>query len=85
VIKISALGMGDHNWSVDSLRPWVLACIETFGSERAFFGSNWPLDRLYSSYGDVLNAYADIVSGFSETEQKALFSDNANRIFKLGQ
>ena len=85
VIKISGLGQVDHAWTVDSLRPWVLACIEAFGVERAFFGTNWPVDRLYSSYGDVLDAYAAIVAGFSEAEQRALFSGNAQRIFRLEQ
>jgi predicted TIM-barrel fold metal-dependent hydrolase len=84
VVKISGLGMGDHTWTVDSLRPWVLTCIEVFGTERAFFGTNWPVDRIFSSYGDVLDAYAEIVSDFSESEQRALFSGNANRVFRLG-
>ena len=83
VVKISGLGMGDHTWTVDSLRPWVLSCIEAFGADRAFFGTNWPVDRIFSSYGDVLDAYAEIVSDFSETEQRALFSGNANRVFGL--
>jgi len=46
VCKISGLGMCDNSWTVDSLRPWVLACIEAFGVERSFFGTNWPVDRL---------------------------------------
>ena len=83
VIKISGLGMGDNEWTVDSIRPWVMTCIETFGVERSFFGSNWPVDRLYSSYGDVVNAYAEIISGFSQEEQVALFSGNAERIFRI--
>ena len=83
VVKISGLGMGDHTWTVDSLRPWVLSCIEAFGVNRAFFGTNWPVDRLYSSYGDVLDAYAEIASGFFETEQRALMSGNAKRVFGL--
>jgi predicted TIM-barrel fold metal-dependent hydrolase len=83
VVKISGLGMCEHDWTVDSLRPWTLTCIELFGAERSFFGSNWPVDRLFSSYGDVVDAYADIVSGFSEAEQRALFSGNANRVFGL--
>jgi predicted TIM-barrel fold metal-dependent hydrolase len=83
VVKISGLGMGDHRWTVDSLRPWVLECIEAFGVERSFFGTNWPLDRLYSSYGDVVDAYAEIIAGFSVDEQTALFSGNADRIFRL--
>jgi predicted TIM-barrel fold metal-dependent hydrolase len=83
VIKIAGLGMGDRAWTLESIRPLVLACIEEFGVQRSFFGSNWPVDRLYSSYGDVLDAYAEIVSGFSEGEQRALFTENARRIFKV--
>lgn len=84
VIKISGLGMRDWAWTPESLRPWVLACIEAFGVERAFFGTNWPLDRLYSSYGDILAAYAEIISDFSPAEQQSLFNGNANRIFRVG-
>lgn len=83
VVKISGLGMGDHRWTVDSLRPWVLECIDAFGTERSFFGTNWPLDRLYSSYGDVVDAYAEIIRDFTADEQRALFSGNANRIFRI--
>jgi predicted TIM-barrel fold metal-dependent hydrolase len=83
VIKISGLGMCDHRWTVESMRPWVLACIEEFGVERSFFGTNWPVDRLYSSYGDVLDAYAEIIGDFSQNEQRALFSENAKRIFRI--
>jgi predicted TIM-barrel fold metal-dependent hydrolase len=83
VIKISGLGQCDHGWTVESIRPWVLTCIELFGTERSFFGTNWPVDRLFSSYGDVVAAYALIISGFTPEEQRALFLDNAVRIFGL--
>ena len=83
VCKVSGLGMCDNAWTVDSLRPWVIACIEAFGTDRTFFGTNWPVDRLYSSYGDVLDAYEQIVGGFSAGEQEALFSKNAERIFGI--
>ena len=41
------------------------ACIEEFGLERSLFGSNWPVDRLYSSYTDVVAAYRELVSEFT--------------------
>ena len=83
VIKISGLGMCDNQWTVESIRPWVLACIETFGIDRSFFGTNWPVDRLYSSYPDVIDAYAEIIKDFSENDQVKLFSGNAERIFRI--
>jgi predicted TIM-barrel fold metal-dependent hydrolase len=83
VVKISGLGMVDHEWSVESIRPWVATCIEEFGAERSLFGSNWPVDRLYSSYTDVVAAYRELVSEFSAAEQHALLAGNARRIFRL--
>lgn len=83
VVKISGLGQADHAWTVDSLRPWVLTCIELWGVERSFFGTNWPVDRLFSSYGDVLDAYWEIIIDFPDEEKAALFHGNANRIFRL--
>lgn len=83
VVKISGLGMCDHSWTVESFRAWVLTSIELWGVERSFFGTNWPVDRLYSSYGDVLDAYLEIIGEFSATEQNALFRGTANRVFGL--
>lgn len=83
VVKISGLGMCDNQWTVDSIRPWVETSIEAWGTERSFFGTNWPVDRLYSSYGDVVTAYAEIISGYSHDEQAALFSGNAERVFRI--
>jgi predicted TIM-barrel fold metal-dependent hydrolase len=83
VVKISGLGMCDHGWTVESWRPWVLECIEAWGTDRSFFGTNWPVDRLFSSYGDVVDAYRELVDDLTHDEQVALFSGNANRVFSL--
>ena len=47
------------------------------------FGTNWPVDRMFSSYPDVINAYAEIISGFAAAEQMAMFSGNAERLFRI--
>ena len=83
MVKISGLAMGDNDWTVDSIRPWVLQCIEAFGVQRSFFGTNWPVDKLYSPYAQVVDAYAEIVADFSHDEQVALFSANAERIYRI--
>ena len=83
VMKISGLGMMDRRWTVESLRPWVLGSIEAFGVDRVVFGTNWPVDRMFSSYPDLINAYAAIISGFSRDEQMAMFSRNAEKLFRI--
>lgn len=83
VVKISGLGMKDPRWTVDRIRPWVLHAIEAFGVERSFFGTNWPVDRLYSSYDALLAAYREVVADFSPDEQDALFKRNAERVYRI--
>ena len=82
--KISGLGMYDHRWSVESWRPWALSCIEIFGVDRCFFGTNWPLDRLFSSFDAVIDAYEVLTADLSLDEQEALFSANATTLYRLG-
>jgi len=82
-MKISGLGMCDNRWTLDSPRPWILSCIENFGTSRVVFGSNWPVDRMYSSYPDIVNAYRTILGGFTSDEQLAMLSGNAERLFRI--
>ena len=81
--KISGLGMGDNNWTVASIRPYVLHSIETFGVERCFFATNWPVDWLWSSYDAVVDAYTEIIDGCTHEEQVAMFSKNAEELYRI--
>lgn len=82
-VKISGLAMFDHTWSVESLRPYVLETIDTFGVDRAMFASNFPVDRLFGGYSKLWHAYMSIVSDASEGEKSALFRTNAERIYRI--
>lgn len=82
-IKISGLGMAGHAPTVGRIRPWVLAAIELFGVDRCMFASNWPVDRLYGSYADLIDAYGVIVTGFSRSEQDAMFAGNAECYYRI--
>ena len=81
--KISGLGMGDNNWTVESIRRYVLTSIDTFGVDRCFFASNWPVDWLWSTYDELVDAYTETVSDFSRDEQTALFSKNAEELYRI--
>lgn len=81
--KISGLGMGDNDWTEASIRPYVETCIELFGVDRCLFATNWPIDSLWSDYGDVVSAYRNITLGYSKSEIAKLFSENAQNIYQI--
>lgn len=82
-VKLSGFAMFDHQWTVESLRPYVLETIDAFGVERAMFASNFPVDRLFGSYEDLWRAYASIVADASAAEKDALFRRNAERVYRI--
>jgi predicted TIM-barrel fold metal-dependent hydrolase len=82
-VKISGLGMIDHPWTVESLRPYALEAIDAFGVGRAMFASNFPVDRLYGSYAALWSAYERIVADMTAGERDALFRANAERFYRI--
>ncbi len=82
-IKISGLGMFDQKWSTESIKPIILDCIEIFGIDRCFFASNFPVDKLFSSYEKVWNCYFDITKDFNIDEKNKLFYKNAEKFYRI--
>lgn len=59
--KLSGLGMFDWDWTPETIQPIVGICIDQFGPERVMFGSNFPVDSLYSDYETLLSAMTSLV------------------------
>jgi L-fuconolactonase len=95
-VKLSGLGMarmgfhfegGGQARTSDELvavwKPYVRECLDTFGSARSIFASDFPVDREAASYRNLLNAYKKILSDLPEPELKAVFAGNARRFYKI--
>jgi predicted TIM-barrel fold metal-dependent hydrolase len=76
-IKISGLG------TVARKKEVVLAAIELFGTHRTMFASNYPVDGLCERFDTIWRTFDDITRGFAEHERRALFYDNAVRIYRM--
>lgn len=82
-VKVSALGVNDHNWTVASIRPFVRETIEVFGTTRTMFGSNFPVDGLYSDLATLYAAFDELTSDFSRGERIDLFAQTATTVYAL--
>lgn len=81
--KVSGLAMTDPRFTRESLRPWVMTCVEAFGPDRIVLGSNWPIDRLYSSYDVIMDLYREYVGGYTVDEQAKMLAGNARSLYRL--
>jgi predicted TIM-barrel fold metal-dependent hydrolase len=82
-MKISGMPMTDPRFTKESLRKWAEVCLEAFGPNRCVLGSNWPVDRLYSSYDVIIGFTRDYISSFSASEQEAICRTNAKRLYNF--
>ncbi len=82
-IKISGLGVPGRRWTHELNREIVLSAIEIFGVQRAMFASNFPVDGLCASFDEIFSGFRGIAQQFSALEQRALFHDNAIRLYAM--
>lgn len=82
-MKVSGFGMVDIAWTLESIRPFALHCIDTFGPARIMFGSNFPVDKLMSDYGRLWRAYGEIISQLSDEERHDMLIGTAERFYRI--
>jgi predicted TIM-barrel fold metal-dependent hydrolase len=82
-VKISGIGQRGAAWTAGANRGIVRTVIDLFGIERCMFASNFPVDSLCASFATIFDGFREIVSDFSIDEQRALFRDNAMRIYDI--
>lgn len=82
-VKISGIGVPGQRWTADNNREIVLTIIDLFGASRCMFASNFPVDGLCGTFDDIFGGFDAITSGFSDGDRRALFHDNAVRIYAI--
>ncbi len=82
-IKISGIGLAGKPWLIEDNRDIIRFCIDTFGSRRAMFASNFPVDNLCGSFDTIYNGYLEAVSGYSQAVKEDLFWRTAARVYRV--
>jgi len=98
IAKLGGLAMPDNGfgWDKRDLPPtsdefvatqarYYEHAIACFGADRCMFESNFPVDRLSLSYNVLWNGLKKIAAKYSASEQTAMFSGTARRVYRLAQ
>ena len=82
-VKLSGLGTFTRACSVELWKPVIEETLDFFGPARCMFGSNFPIEKLWTSYGDVVSVTKACLAGLSTENRRAVLHDNAARIYRL--
>lgn len=83
VVKLTGQGTFVHCVDVDLLTFVAGEVISLFGVERAMFGTNFPVEKIWTTMPELVSAWKIALSSFSPAEQAAIFAGNARRIYGL--
>jgi predicted TIM-barrel fold metal-dependent hydrolase len=82
-VKLSGLGTFIRLNDPAFIHRVVTEVIDCFGPGRCLFGSNFPIEKLWTDYASLLAAYRAALAAYSADERVQIFSGNAGRIYRL--
>jgi predicted TIM-barrel fold metal-dependent hydrolase len=83
VSKLSGLGTFIQRNDPSHIADIIHETVAIFGSGRCLFGSNFPIEKLWTGYSDLVNAHRSALAGYGASEQRAMLHGNAIRIYRL--
>lgn len=83
VSKLSALGTFIHKNDPAHIAAVVRETVAIFGADRCLFGSNFPVEKLWTGYAPVIQAYRDALAPLGEAVSRAALHDTAARVYRL--
>jgi predicted TIM-barrel fold metal-dependent hydrolase len=83
VAKLSGFGTFIHRNDPAHIATLVSETVAIFGAGRCLFGSNFPIEKLWTDYPSLVSAHAQAAGGLSAAECEAVFHDTARRVYRL--
>jgi predicted TIM-barrel fold metal-dependent hydrolase len=82
-VKLSGLGTFVHACRADVMGPIITETVEIFGADRCLYGSNFPIEKLWTDYRTLYRAFRSAIDHFGEREQRAILHDTAARLYRI--
>ncbi|MGY8663981.1 amidohydrolase family protein [Bradyrhizobium sp. UFLA05-109] len=82
--KLSGLGTFIHRNDAAHIATIVADTVMMFGAERCLFGSNFPIEKLWTSYRELVDAFRAAAAPLSEAQRQAIFRTTATSVYRLG-
>ncbi len=82
-VKLSGLGTFVHRAALEDVQPIVSDTVSLFGAGRCVWGSNFPIEKLWTDYASLVDVIRRAVSHLPVGEQRQVLSETAARLYRL--
>ena len=71
------------DYTKEQLDPYIDFILNTFGSDKLMWGSDWPVLTMADNYSNWFDLAMNYCNSFSEDEKNKIFSRNATHFYSL--
>jgi predicted TIM-barrel fold metal-dependent hydrolase len=82
-VKLSGLGTFLHRNDTAHIQQVVGATVGLFGANRCMFGSNFPIEKIWTDHTSLVNAHRAAVAHLPLSDQASVFSETARYVYRL--
>jgi predicted TIM-barrel fold metal-dependent hydrolase len=82
-VKLSGLGTFVHACREEVMGPIIKETVAMFGADRCCFGSNFPIEKLWTDYRTLYGTFRRAIADLGESEQAAILHDTAARLYRI--
>jgi predicted TIM-barrel fold metal-dependent hydrolase len=83
VCKLSGLGTFIHRNDEAHIAGIINDTVTLFGAERCLFGSNFPIEKLWTTYRELVDAYRAAAASLRPEQRDAIFGGTAARVYRI--
>jgi predicted TIM-barrel fold metal-dependent hydrolase len=82
-IKCSGLNFFTATCDVEHMAIVLNHVMDRFGADRCFYGSNFPLEKLWAKYDDLVGTCKKILADYPAEDQRKFFHDTASSFYRI--
>ena len=82
-MKLSGLGTFVHACRAEVMGAIIRETVAMFGTDRCIYGSNFPIEKLWTDYGKLYRTFRSAIAHLTDAEQAAILHDTASRLYRI--
>ena len=84
-VKLSGQGTFVHTVDPGLIADVTRVVLDTFGSDRAMFGSNFPIESLWTDFSSLIDAWLGVLAEYPDEVRADVLGRTARRVYRLAE
>jgi predicted TIM-barrel fold metal-dependent hydrolase len=85
MVKLSGQGTFVHRVDRELIGRVAKTVLECFGSRRAMFGSNFPIESLWTDFSSLVDAWLGVLAEYPDEVRADVLGRTARRVYRLAE